>query len=200
MSLSSKPARKQRRAWESCFVCPCLPLQMQKSWGPLTLAAIVGRALQGPVGCKACLSLWQQPAPGKPEVYVCLPLSADAAGGEKRRGPLGCLPTHPALLPDPLLYKRGTIPQAHTEREPMRRAEPEGGHHQCPPHWEPLEAPPPWKMPAFLGALARGPLWEGTAFCPEFPPSPLQPSPRPLWHCNFPSRISPSPRLHLSSD
>lgn len=117
---------------------PASHSKMQKSWGPLTLAAIVGRALQGLVGCKACLSLWQRPTPGKPEVYVCLPLSADAAGGEKRRGPLGCLPTHPALLSDPLLYKRGTIPQAHTERETMRRAETEGGHRQCPP---PLGAP-----------------------------------------------------------
>lgn len=133
MSLPSKPAWRYRLDWESCFVCPCLPLQDAKELeAPRTLAAIVGRALQGPVGCKACLSLWQQPAPGKPEVYVCLPHSADAAGGERRRGPLGCLPTHPALLPDPPLYKRGTIPPAHTEREPMRRAETEGGHHQCP--------------------------------------------------------------------
>lgn len=53
-------------------------------------------------------------------------------------------------------------------------------------HWESPKAPPPWKMPAFLGALAGGPLWEGTAFCPEFPPSPRQPSSRPLLHCNLP--------------
>lgn len=53
-------------------------------------------------------------------------------------------------------------------------------------HWESPEAPPPWKMPAFLGALVGGPLWEGTAFCPEFPPSPRQPSSRPLLHCNLP--------------
>lgn len=139
----------------------------------------------------------------------CLPFSVDAAWREKRRGPLGCLPTHPALLPDPPLYKRGTIPQAHSEREMMRRAGMEGGHHRCPRPLGDPEAPPPWKMPAFLGALARGPLWEGTAFCPEFPPSPLPASnpPRGLSynvttsHPPFKGEpIPPSARPHLSSD
>ena len=46
---------------------------------------------------------------------------ADAA--LERRGLLGRLPTHPALSPDPPLYKGGTIHQALTEKETMRGLE-----------------------------------------------------------------------------
>lgn len=54
----------------------------------------------------------------------------------ERRGLLGRLPTHPALSLDPPLYKGGTMPQALTERETMRRTGgdwEEGDYHQCPP-------------------------------------------------------------------
>ena len=79
---------------------------------------------------------------------------ADAAW--ERRGLLGRLPTHPALSPDPPLYKSRTIRQALTEKETMRRTgadQEEGDCHQCPP-------PPP--LPGQRGLESV--RWEQTPF------------------------------------
>lgn len=101
--------------------------------GTLPLAAMVGRAPQGlwdarPV-TMATASSWEARGGGgaAPPPCRCCP---------GRRGLLGRLPTHRALSLDPPLYKSGTIPEALTERETMRRTggTGEGGHRQCPSH------------------------------------------------------------------
>ena len=131
---------------------------------------------------------------------------ADAAW--ERRGLLGRLPTHPALSPDPPLYKGRTIRQPLTEKETMRRTggdQEEGDCHQCPPppplpgqrglesvRWEqtPFSLLLLGKNAPFLGALGCGlPCPSGRGHPPDLCPPP-QPSSLPTLQEALPTTSS----------
>lgn len=103
-----------------------------------------GEGTPGAKGCHACHH--GNSCSWKPEVGGVKYRLPHTHAAWERRGLSGRLPTHLAMSLDPPLYKGGTIPQALTERETMRRTrgdweedwrgwggDGEGDYHQCPP-------------------------------------------------------------------